>query len=79
MGSPVWSLNGIIFVGNVFKSKVKLVFMNGAALNDPDRLFNAELAGNQRPAIELYEGDHVDEGSLKTLVRAAIDYNQARR
>ena len=78
MGAPVWSLNGIICVGNIFKNKVKLVFMDGAALNDPDKLFNAELVGNKRRAIEVYEGDHVEEGSLKTLVRAAISYNQAK-
>jgi len=78
MGAPVWSLNGILCVGNIFKDKVKLGFMNGAALSDPDNLFNAELAGNQRRAIELHEGDHIDEGSLKTLVRAAISYNQSR-
>ena len=78
MGSPVWELNGIICVGNIFKNKVKLVFMHGAALSDPDGLFSAELAGNQRRAIDVFEGDHLQEGSLKTLVRAAITYNQAR-
>lgn len=79
MGAPVWSLDGILCVGNIFKDKVKLGFMYGAALDDPDTLFNGELAGNQRRAIELHEGDHVDEGSLKALVRSAIEYNQARR
>jgi len=78
MGAPVWSLNGIICVGNIFKNKVKLVFMDGAALSDPGKLFNAELVGNKRRAIELYEGDHIEEGSLKTLVRAAISYKQAK-
>ena len=78
MGAPVWSLNGIICVGNIFKNKVKLVFMYGAALSDPNKLFNAELLGNQRRAIEFYEADHIEEGSLKTLVRAAISYNQAK-
>jgi hypothetical protein len=78
MGAPVWSLNGIICVGNIFKNKVKLGFMNGAALGDPDKLFNGELAGNQRRAIEFSEGDRIEEGSLKTLVRAAISYNQAK-
>ncbi|HET6495658.1 MAG TPA: DUF1801 domain-containing protein [Thermoleophilia bacterium] len=78
MGAPVWSLNGILCVGNIFKSKVKLGFMHGAALSDPDTLFNGELAGNQRRAIELSEGDHVEEASLKTLVRAAISYNLAK-
>ena len=79
MGSPVWELDGIICVGNIFKNKVKLGFMDGAALSDPDRLFNAELAGNKRRSIDLFEGDHIDEGALKTLVRAAIVYIQARK
>lgn len=78
MGSPVWSLNGIICVGNIFKNKVQLVFMNGAALSDPDKLFNAGLEGNKRRAIDVNEGDHIEEGSLKTLVHAAISYNQAK-
>jgi len=77
-GAPVWSLNGIICVGNIFKNKVQLVFMNGAALSDPDKLFNAGLEGNKRRAIDVNEGDHIEEGSLKTLVRAAISYNQAK-
>ncbi len=79
MGAPVWSLNGILCVGNIFKNKVKLGFMHGAALSDPDNLFNGELAGNQRRALELSEGNGVEEGPLKTLVRAAISYNQAKR
>jgi hypothetical protein len=79
MGSPVWSLNGIICVGNIFKNKVQLVFMNGAALSDPDRIFNAGLEGNQRRVIDVFEGDHMEEGSLKTLVHAAINYNQSKR
>ena len=79
MGAPVWSLNGILCVGNIFKNKVKLGFMNGAALSDPDRLFNAGLEGNKRRAIDVNEEDHIEEGSLKTLVRAAISYNQAKK
>jgi hypothetical protein len=78
MGAPVWSLNGTICVGNIFKNKVKLGFMDGAALSDPDKLFNGELEGNKRRAIEVYEGDHIEEASLKALVRAAISYNQAK-
>jgi len=77
-GSPVWELNGIICVGNIFKNKVQLGFMDGAALSDPDKLFNAGLEGNKRRAIDVNEGDHIEEGSLKTLVRAAISYNQAK-
>jgi hypothetical protein len=53
--------------------------MNGAALSDPDKLFNAGLEGNQRRTIAVHEGDHIEEGSLMTLVRAAISYNQARK
>ena len=79
MGSPVWELNGIICVGNIFKNQVQLVFMNGAALNDPDTLFNAGLEGNKRRTIAVYEGVHIEEASLKTLVRAAISYNQAKK
>jgi hypothetical protein len=79
MGAPVWSLDGILCVGNIFKDSVKLGFMHGASLDDPDGLFNDELAGNQRRAIKLYEGDSVDEGALKALVRAAITRNQAKR
>ena len=78
MGAPVWSLNGILCVGNIFKNSVKLGFMYGAALDDPGNLFNDELAGNQRRAIKFYEGDLIEEGRLKTLVRAAISYNQAK-
>ena len=78
MGSPVWSLDGILVTGNIFKNKVKLGFMHGAALPDPEGLFNDELAGNQRRAILFYEGDQVAEGPLKTLIRAAISYNQAK-
>jgi hypothetical protein len=79
MGSPVWSRNGIICVGNIFKNKVQLVFMDGAALSDPDKTFNAGLEGNKRRSIDVNEGDHIEEASLKTLVRAAISYNQARK
>jgi hypothetical protein len=78
MGSPVWSRNGIICVGNIFKNKVQLVFMNGAALSDPDKTFNAGLEGNKRRSIDVTEQDHIEEASLKTLVRAAITYNQAK-
>lgn len=79
MGSPVWSLDGIIAVGNIFKDKVKLGFMDGAALPDPEGLFNCELAGTKRRAIEFYEGDEVAEDSLRALIRAAIHHNQSKR
>ena len=78
MGSPVWEKNGIICVGNIFKNKVQIVFRDGAALSDPDKLFNAELGGKQWRTIDVFEGDRVDEASLKTLVRSAISYNQSK-
>jgi len=78
MGSPVWSHDGIIAVANAHKEKVKLTFAHGASLRDPDKLFNAGLAGNARRAIDFFEGDKIDERALKNLVRAAVDYNRAK-
>jgi len=78
MGSPVWSRDGMIAVGNAHKDKVKLTFSHGAALPDPDKLFNAGLDGKVWRAIDLFEGDKVNERALKELVRAAIDYNQSK-
>jgi hypothetical protein len=78
MGSPVWSRDGMIAVGNAHKEKVKLTFSNGAKLNDPDKLFNAGLGGNQWRAIDLYEGDKINDRALQNLVRAAIEYNQSK-
>ena len=78
MGSPVWSHDGMIAVGNAHKDKVKLTFAHGASLPDPDKLFNAGLEGNARRAIDFFEGDKIDERALKNLVRAAIDYNQTK-
>jgi len=78
MGSPVWSRDGMIAVGNAHKDKVKLTFAHGAHLPDPDKLFNAGLGGNEWRAIDLFDGDKVNEGSLKTLVRSAIEYNQTK-
>jgi hypothetical protein len=78
MGSPVWSRDGMIAVGNAHKDKVKLTFSHGAALPDPDKLFNAGLDGKVWRAIDLFEGDKIDERALKSLVRAAIDYNRAK-
>jgi len=78
MGSPVWSRDGIIAVGNAHKDKVKLTFSHGASLPDPDKLFNAGLGGNQWRAIDLFEGDTMNERALKNLVRAAVDYNQSK-
>jgi len=78
MGSPVWSRDGIIAVGNAHKDKVKLTFAHGASLPDPDKLFNAGLQGNTWRAIDLFEGDKVNERALKNLVRDAIVYNQSK-
>jgi hypothetical protein len=79
MGSPVWSRDGIIAVANAHKGKVKLTFDHGARLPDPDRLFNAGLEGNQRRAIDFFEGDKINERALKNLVRAAVAHNQIKR
>lgn len=78
MGSPVWELDGILCVGNIFKNKVKLVFMDGAALSDPCTLFNAELGGNKRRGIDFFETEVADDAALQDLLRAAIDHNRAR-
>lgn len=79
MGSPVWAREGILAVGDAHKEKVKLTFMHGAKLADPDKLFNAGLEGNQRRAIDFFEADEIDERALKTLVRAAVEYNRTKR
>lgn len=78
MGSPVWYRDGMIAVANAHRGKVKLTFLYGAKLADPDRLFNAGLEGNERRAIDFLEGDKVNERALKNLVRAAIEYNQGK-
>jgi hypothetical protein len=78
MGSPVWSRDGMIAVGNAHKDKVKLTFSHGASLPDPDKLFNAGFKGNTWRAIDFLEGDKMNERALKNLVRAAIDYNQIK-
>jgi hypothetical protein len=78
MGSPVWYRDGMIAVANAHKGKVKLTFLHGASLPDPDKLFNAGLEGNARRAIDFFEGDEIDARALKDLIRAAIDYNQSK-
>lgn len=78
MGSPVWSHDGIIAVGNAHKDKVKLTFAQGAKLADPDKVFNAGLGGSTWRALDLVEGDKINERGLKNLVRAAIDFNQSK-
>jgi hypothetical protein len=76
MGSPVWSRDGIIAVGNAFKGRVNVTFAYGASLPDPEKLFNAGFEGNARRVINFFENDVINERALKTLVRAAIEYNQ---
>jgi hypothetical protein len=78
MGSPVWSRDGIIAVGNAHKEKVKLTFSHGASLPDPDKLFNAGFGGKVWRAIDFSEDDKINERALKNLVRAAVDYNQIK-
>ena len=75
MGSPVWSLNGILAVGNAHKDKVKVTFAQGASLPDPSRIFNAGLEGNKWRAIDLFEGNKVNAPGLRKLIQAAIAQN----
>ena len=76
-GTPVWSHDGIICTGESYKTVVKLTFAKGASLKDPARLFNASLDGNVRRAIDIREGDEVDEAAFKALVREAVALNGA--
>jgi hypothetical protein len=78
MGSPVWSRDGMIAVANAHKGKVKITFAHGAHLKDPDKLFNAGLKGNERREIDIFETGKLDMPALKSLVRAAIAYNQTK-
>jgi len=75
MGTPVFSHGGIVCTGETYQGVVKLTFARGAALKDPSSLFNSSLAGNVRRAIDIHEGDAVDEAALKALVRAAVALN----
>jgi hypothetical protein len=75
MGTPVFSHGGIICTGETYKSVVKLTFAKGAALEDPSGLFNSSLDGNVRRAIDIHEGDKIDEAALKDLIRAAVSLN----
>jgi hypothetical protein len=76
MGSPAWSLDGLIAIGNAHKDKVKLVFAHGAALPDPRHLFNGDDKGQTRRSIDIRAGESVDGEGLAELVRAAIVYNR---
>jgi hypothetical protein len=74
-GTPVWSHGGIVCTGETYKNAVKMTFPRGAALKDPSGLFNSSLEGNARRAIDIHEGDRVDEAALKDLIRAAVALN----
>jgi hypothetical protein len=74
-GTPTWSHGGIVCTGETYKNVVKMTFAKGAALTDPSRLFNSSLEGNVRRAIDIHEGDAVDEKALKDLIRAAVALN----
>lgn len=78
MGSPVWELDGILCVGNIYKSKVSIIFQNGASVADPDGLYNTQLAGNQRRGIDFFEKDEVDSTALQSLIRTAIEFNRSK-
>jgi hypothetical protein len=75
---PVWSRDGLICTGEVYKSVVKMTFAKGASLKDPARLFNSSLTGNTRRAIDFHEGEKIDEEALKELIRAAVTLNKAQ-
>ena len=75
MGTPIFSHGGIVCTGETYKSVVKMTFAKGAALKDPARLFNSSLEGNVRRAIDIHEGEKIDEAALKDLIRAAVALN----
>ena len=77
MGVPVWSHDGTICTGETYNNKVKLTFAQGASLEDPAGLFNASLDGNTRRAIDIWEGDEIDEEAFKSLVRNAVAQNES--
>jgi hypothetical protein len=77
IGVPVWSHNGMICTGETYRDKVKLTFFKGASIEDPAGLFNASLEGNTRRAIDIHEGDSLDEDALKALIQAAVALNSS--
>jgi hypothetical protein len=77
-GVPTWYCDGMICTGETYKSVVKMTFANGAALKDPSKLFNSSLDGNTRRAIDIHEGEKIDEKALKTLLRAAVALNRSK-
>ena len=78
-GVPVWSYDGIICTGESYKNYVKLTFLKGASLEDPKQLFNASLDGNARRAIDIHEGEKIDEPAFTNLIRAAVQLNASAR
>jgi len=78
-GTPVWSHGGIVCTGETYKKVVKMTFAKGAALKDPSRLFNSSLEGNLRRAIDIHEGEKVDEAALQDLIRTAVALNRKGR
>lgn len=78
-GVPVWSHDGMLCTGETYKTAVKLTFAKGATLQDPSGLFNASLDGNTRRAIDIHEGESINEAALKALIQAAVAFNSAKR
>ncbi|MBN9007855.1 MAG: DUF1801 domain-containing protein [Rhizobiales bacterium] len=78
-GVPVWSHDGIICTGETYKAAVKMTFAKGASLDDPSRLFNSSLDGNTRRAIDVHEGDKINETAFKALIRAAVSLNTSKK
>ena len=78
MGTPVWESEGIITTGETYKQVVKLTFAKGASLKDPAKLFNSSLDGNARRAIDIHEGEEIDESAFKALIRQAVALNKSK-
>ncbi|MEQ1811660.1 MAG: DUF1801 domain-containing protein [Terricaulis sp.] len=78
-GVPTWSQDGILFTGETYKDKIKLTFAHGAALADPAGVFNASLDAGTRRAIDIHEGDEINEKALRALIRAAVAFNAAKK
>lgn len=79
MGSPCWYHNGLVCLANAHKDKVKVTFYQGASLSDPDKLFNNGLDGGKWRAIDLYEGDKINENSFKKLIRSGVAFNLTKK
>jgi hypothetical protein len=77
MGTPIWSHDGILCTGETYQKVVKLTFARGASLKDPARLFNSSLDGNMRRAIDIHEGEEIDESAFKALIREAVAFNRS--